>query len=159
MAVCKRTCVLALVLCVGLTARAAAADTGSVSGAVFDGKGGLVADAIVRISGDVMPAGRTVKTDANGMYRFPLLIPGKYTLEVDKPGTGKSSRAVIVEVDKDTQVDLVIGVSVTEELTVSAATPAVDLKSTEVNFNYSAEQIQTLPLRPYFGPGQGRQGG
>lgn len=152
MAVCKRTCVLALVLCVGLTARAAAADTGSVSGAVFDGTGGLVADAIVRISGDVMPAGRTVKTDANGMYRFPLLMPGKYTLEVDKPGIGKSSRAVIVEVDKDTQVDLVVGVSVTEELTVSAATPAVDLKSTEVNFNYSAEQIQTLPLqRSYSG--------
>jgi hypothetical protein len=148
----RRTSALAVVLCVGLAARVLAADTGSVSGAVFDDKGTPIGDVIVKISGDVMPAGRTVKTDANGMYRFALLIPGKYTVESDKPGIGKTSRPVIVEVDKDTQVDLVLGLAVTEELTVSAATPAVDLKSTEVNFNYNAEQIQTLPLqRSYSG--------
>jgi len=152
MSVLKRSLVLAAVLCAGLTARVLAADTGSVSGAVFDDKGAPVADAVVKISGDVMPAGRTVKTDANGMYRFPLLIPGNYTVESDKPGVGKSSRAVVVEIDKDTQIDLVLGLAVREELTVSAATPAIDLKSTEVNFNYNAEQIQNLPLqRSYSG--------
>src|SRR5687767_585874 len=113
----RRTSALAVVLCVGLAARVLAADTGSVSGAVFDDKGTPIGDVIVKISGDVMPAGRTVKTDANGMYRFALLIPGKYTVESDKPGIGKTSRPVIVEVDKDTQVDLVLGLAVTEELT------------------------------------------
>jgi hypothetical protein len=46
----------------------------------------------------------------------------------------------------------VLGVQVREEITISAATPAVDLKSTEVNFNYPAEQIANLPLqRSYAG--------
>jgi hypothetical protein len=131
---------------------ARAQDTGSVSGAVFDQTGSLVADAGVRISGDQMPAGRTVRTDASGMYNFQRLLPGKYVVEVDKQGLGKASRPIEVEVAKDTQVDLVIGVTVQEEMTVVAASPVVDVRSTEVNFNYKAAQIETLPLaRSYTG--------
>ena len=124
-----------------------AGDMGSVSGAVFGPGGTLVADATVKISGDLMPAGRTVRTDENGMFRFQALLPGKYTVQVEKTGVGATSRDVQVDLDKDTQVELVIGVEVKEEVTVSAATPVVDLKSTEVNFNYKADQIAALPLQ------------
>src|ERR687889_2597873 len=123
MTVLKRPLVLALALCVALAARVLAADTGSVSGAVFDQNGNPVADAIVSIVGERMPAGRTVTTDSSGVYNIPLLLPGKYTVEVEKPGVGKSSRPVEVQVDKDTQVELVLGVQVREEVTISAATP------------------------------------
>jgi hypothetical protein len=143
----------ALAMCLAAApVRAAAQDTGSVSGAIFDQNGAPVADAMVRIVGDQMPAGRSVKSDDNGAFRFQLLLPGRYVVEVEKPGVGKSSRPAIIEVSKDTQLDLVIGVTVSEELTISAATPAVDLKSTEVNFNYGAAQIESLPLpRSYSG--------
>src|SRR5919108_701918 len=50
-----------------------------------------VPDATVKISGDPMPAGRSTQTDANGGYAFQLLLPGKYTIEVEKPGIGKSN--------------------------------------------------------------------
>jgi len=152
MSALRRPLVMAIALCIGLAARVLAADTGSVSGAVFDQNGNPVADAIVKIAGERMPAGRSVKTDNNGVYNIPLLLPGKYTIEVEKAGVGKSTRPVEVQVDKDTQVELVLGVRVREEVTISAATPAVDLKSTEVNFNYQAEQIANLPLqRSYAG--------
>ena len=152
MSACKRPLVIALALCVGVAARLLAADTGSVSGAVFDQNGNPVADAIVRIVGERMPAGRTVRTDDHGVYNIPLLLPGTYTVDVEKASVGRSSRPVDVQVDKDTQVELVLGVQVKEEITISAATPAVDLKSTEVNFNYPAEQIANLPLqRTYSG--------
>jgi hypothetical protein len=124
-----------------------AQDTGSVSGVVFDQGGAAVADANVRISGPQLPAGRTARTDQNGAYRFQLLLPGEYVIEVDKTGVGKTARSAVVDVAKDTQVDLVLGVTVTEEMTVSAATPLVDLKSSAVNFNYKAEQIEGLPLQ------------
>ena len=147
----KGLILVALALCV-LAAPVRAQDTGSVSGAIFDQNGAPVADAVVRISGDQMPAGRSAKTDETGLYRFQRLLPGRYVVEVDKAGIGKASRPVEIEVSKDTQLDLVVGVSVSEELTVSAATPAVDLKSTEVNFNYKAQQIEALPLpRSYAG--------
>jgi len=147
-----RSILLMLTLCLAQGPRAFAADTGSVSGAVFDQNGAPVQDATVKISGDQLPAGRTTQTDANGNYTFLLLLPGKYTIEVRKPFVGQSSRPVEVQVDKDTQVELVIGVQVKEELTISAATPSVDLKSTEVNFNYASETFEALPLeRTYRG--------
>ena len=66
---------------------------------------------------------------------------------MEKSGIGTTSREVQVDLDKDTQVDLVIGVEVKEDVVVSAASPIVDLRSSEVNFNYKADQIAALPLQ------------
>lgn len=143
-----RRLMFAVMTIAALTASAAlAGDTGSVSGAVFGPGGSLVADATVKISGELMPAGRTVRTDENGMFQFQALLPGKYTVQVEKTGIGTTSRDVQVDLAKDTQVDLVIGVQVREDVVVSAASPVVDLKSSEVNFNYKADQIAALPLQ------------
>jgi hypothetical protein len=125
-----------------------AQETGSISGVVVDAKGAAVADAAVRVVGDQLPAGRTVRTDTSGVYRFALLLPGRYTISVDKTGIGTATRAAVVEVGRDTQVQVVLGVAVTSEVTVVAeTTPVVDLRTTELNFNYTAETIATLPLR------------
>jgi hypothetical protein len=149
----KVTFVMAALVVVLCSAAAAwAADTGSVSGIVFDQNGSPVAAATVRISGDRMPAGRSVQTDANGSYNFQLLLPGHYTIEVEKTDVGRAARPVVVEVDRDTQVELVLGVEFTEALTVSAATPDVDMNSSEVNFNFNSSTIASLPLnRSYAG--------
>ena len=59
---------------------------------------------------------------------------------------------MIVEVARDSQVDLALGVALQESVAVTAATPRVDLRSTEVNFNFSKELIDQLPLqRTYAG--------
>ena len=143
---------MAIGLCAALAAPAFAADTGTVSGAVFDQTGKPIESATVRISGDRLPNGRTAQTDANGMYKFEYLLPGTYTVEVDKTGVGNAKRSAVVEVDKTTTVDAVLGVEVKEELTVTAASPAVDVKSTEVSFNFKSEVIDALPLeRTYRG--------
>ncbi len=95
-----------------------------------------IADATVKISGDLLPTGRTVQTGANGLYQFQYLTPGEYLVEIDKAGVGRSTRAAIVEVGKDTQVDFILGLSLQEEVTVSAARPIVDIRSAEVGFNF-----------------------
>ncbi|MBA3639241.1 MAG: TonB-dependent receptor [Acidobacteria bacterium] len=94
--------------------------------------------------------GARTELDQTGSYRFPLLLPGLYVVEVDKTGLGKTSRSAVVDLSKDTQLDLVLGVTVTEEMTVVAASPVIDLKSSAVNFNYKAEQIEGLPLQRNF---------
>ncbi len=134
-------------------AAAAQQTTGSVSGAVFDQTGAVLQGATVRISGENLPAGRTTTTSDAGLYNFPLLIPGRYTVEAEKTGLGKATRPVEVQLGKDTQTDITIGLTgVQEQVTVTAATPAVDTKSTEVAFNYKADEIQALPLaRNYSG--------
>jgi hypothetical protein len=143
---------IALVLTIAMAGGVRAADTGSVSGAVFDQTGTPIAEATVRISGERLPAGRTLLTGSNGTYQFEYLPPGVYTVEIDQPGVGLSKRAAVVEVGKDTQVDFVLGLAVQEELTVIAAMPVVDVRSSEVSFNFKSDVLNALPLeRTYRG--------
>jgi hypothetical protein len=65
-----------------LAAVAWAGTTGSISGYVFDENGVAKAGVTVRVVGDLLPAGRTTVTGEDGLYRFPLLQPGIYTVQV-----------------------------------------------------------------------------
>ena len=65
---------------------------------------------------------------------------------------GLAKRAAVVEVGKDTQVDFVLGLTIQEEVTVSAARPVVDIRSAEVGFNFREDVLNSLPLeRTYRG--------
>ena len=151
MCAATRPLVIALRLsCVAVSAMAA--DTGTVSGAVFDQDGQPVADATVKISGRPLPIGRTVQTGANGIYQFQYLPPGEYVVEIDKAGVGRATRAAIVEVGQGHAGRLRPRPVVQEELTVTAARPIVDIRSAEVSFNFRADTLNSLPLeRTYRG--------
>jgi hypothetical protein len=143
---------IALALTMTLAAAAHAADTGSLSGAVFDQHGVPLAEATVKISGERVPLGRDVVTGANGTYLFEYLLPGNYLVEVDKPGVGAAKRPAVIEIGRDTQVDFVVGITLAEAVTVTAVTPIVDVRSSEVSFNFKADTLNTLPLeRTYRG--------
>jgi hypothetical protein len=143
---------LALSLLTGVVGSARAAETGTVSGTVFNPSGEPVADAEVTIVGPLLPDGRMIATGPNGWYRFEYVLPGEYTVEISGAGPATIRRAVIVEVGKDTQADLVVGLTVSEQLTVTAARPIVDVRSVEVSFNLQAETFNALPIdRTYRG--------
>ncbi len=135
---------MAFVLMTAVAVSVRAADTGTVSGAVFDRAGQPVADATVTISGVQLPSGRIVQTSANGVFQFEYLLAGEYAIEIDKPGIGSAKRSAIVEIGRNTQFDAVIGLTVTEEVTVTAASPIVDVRSTEVSFNFNADTLNSF---------------
>ena len=147
------SCLLISILLVLACAGAGlAGETGSISGVVKDSQGGMLPGAVVRVSSPQLPGGREGVTSATGAYVFQGLPPGIYKVEATMPGLGKTTREVRVSVDVDTQVDLALSPTASEELTVTAEAPAVDLKSTELNFNYTSEVIRDLPLsRSYQG--------
>ncbi len=153
MCAATRSLAIAITLVTTLFAVSAfAADTGTVSGAVFDQNGQPVAEAAVKISGDPLPMGRTAQTGANGLYQFQYLIPGEYVVEIEKTGVGRATRVVIVEVGRDTQVEFILGLTLQEEVTVNAASPIVDVRSAEIGFNFKDDTLNSLPLeRTYRG--------
>jgi hypothetical protein len=137
---------LSAALLVSATA-AWAGETGSISGNVKDPNGGGLPGVSVTVKGDLLPAGRTVSTDAGGEYRFPNLLPGTYTVTAALSGMGTSEKKVVAAVDKDTQAYFVLSQSRTEAVTVTAeALPIVDTKSTEVSGNFTRVEIEKLPL-------------
>ncbi len=142
-----RPLLIAFAFLTAVSTSALAADTGTISGAAFDQTGAPVADATVKISGDLLPIGRTVQTGDNGLFQFQYLTPGEYLVEIDKVGVGRAKRAAVVEVGKDTQVDFVLGLTIQEEVTVSAAQPVVDIRSAEVGFNFREDVLNSLPAR------------
>ncbi len=156
---------LFLIAALALATPVFAQQTGSLSGVVVDSGGKVVAGATVKITSDVLPAARSTVTSESGMYSLLQLLPGTYTIEFEKSGVGKTSRVAIVSVSRDTQMDVILGQQVSEAVTVSAMAPRVDLKSSEVSFNYKREFIQDLPLdRSYLGllqliPGVAENGG
>jgi hypothetical protein len=129
----------------------AAANTGTISGAVFNQNGAPVADAVIRVAGDPLPTGRTTRTDANGVYLFEYLPPGEYSVSIEG-GAPQAQRAAIVELGRDTRIEFVTGLELAETVTVRVAAPVVDLRATEVSFNFGAEVLGSLPLeRSYRG--------
>ena len=129
-----------------------AADTGTISGLVVDRDGEPVADATVTIAGDQLPSGRSVVSGANGLYQFEYVIPGEYTIQIEKAGMPPIRRAAVVEVGRNTAVDVVLGLTIQEALTVTAIEPVVDVRSTEVSFNFKSDTLNSLPLdRTYRG--------
>jgi hypothetical protein len=142
-----------------------AQQTGTLSGAVVDNSGKVVAGATISLTGDVLPAPRTTVSSDSGLYAFLQLLPGNYTVTIEKSGVGKITRPAVVSLGRDTQVDVILGAQVSEAITVTAAVPRIDVKSTEVSFNYKRDFIQDLPLdRSYLGlmqliPGVADNGG
>ena len=127
-------------------APASAADTGSISGSVFAQSGEPVADVLVRLTGDRLPGARTTRTSINGAYRFDYVVPGDYLVELSVSPTETQRRLVHVDLGRETQADFVTGIAVTEQLTVTSTTAGVDVHSSEAGFNFSSDELASIPV-------------
>lgn len=124
-----------------------AQETGSISGVVRAEDGSAMPGVTVKASGPALPAGKSEVTDADGNFNFQRLPPGTYQVVADLTGMGTVQREAVVALGRDTQLDLVLNPSMTEEITVAAVVPVIDVKSSEVQVNYTQETIEDLPIQ------------
>jgi hypothetical protein len=143
---------LLLVLILSTAGAAFAQDTGSISGVVRGAGDAALPGVTVTASGPLLPAGRTAVTDDKGAFSILRLPPGEYQVTAELSGMGTAKQAAVVALDRDTQVELEIKPSIAEEITVTTALPTVDVKSSDIQVNYTNEQIENLPVpRTYKG--------
>jgi hypothetical protein len=124
--------------------------TGSISGWVRDGNGGALPGASVTITGPQMPLGRTVTSGPDGSFQFYSLLPGDYHLKAELSGLGTFEQNVVVQLQKETEVRAVLRATATAEITVTAATPLVDTKASDISAVTPKETIEKLPLARTF---------
>jgi carboxypeptidase family protein/TonB-dependent receptor-like protein len=139
---------LAALLAVVLLAWPAAAQEqrGSIEGVVKDASGAVLPGVTVTLTG-----GSGIKLDAvseaDGLYRFPSLQPGTYTVMANLQGfnPGKVSD-IIVQLGQIKKVDFSLAVAgVAETVQVTAESPLVDVKQGSHTTNISAERVQLIP--------------
>ncbi len=142
-------CLLVLIFPAGA---AFAQVTGSISGTVHDAAGAPLPGVTVTARGPLLPAGRTAVTDDKGAFSILRLPPGEYEVTAELSGMGSVKQPAVVALDRDTQVELAIKPSVAEEITVTAALPIIDVKSSDIQVNYSSDKVEDLPVpRTYKG--------
>ena len=66
--------------------------TGAITGTVTDNTGAVVPGVTIVISSAALMGTRTTVTNAEGLYRFPALAPGEYTLVFTLDGFARQAR-------------------------------------------------------------------
>jgi hypothetical protein len=139
------------IVCLGLAVPLAFAQTtGSISGWVRDGQGAGLPGVGVTVTSDVMPRGRTTTTSADGSFQFFSLLPGTYHLRAELSGMGAFEQEVVVSLQKSTEVRATLRATTTAEVTVTAATPNVDTKSSTASTVTDRATFEKLPLARTF---------
>src|SRR5262245_35165473 len=142
--------VIAVLAVLGTVSSAAWAQvqTGSILVRSTDEQGAATPGVTVTISSPVLVAGSmTGVTDTAGVYRFPSLVPGTYSVKLDLQGFQSVLREnIVVLVGQTTPVELALKVAtVAETVTVTGASPVVDTTSANVNVNLSEQLLQGTP--------------
>ena len=71
--------------------QATSSTTGAITGTITDGSGAVLPEVTITISGGALIGPRTVVSGSEGLYRFPALPPGEYSLVFAREGFTKVS--------------------------------------------------------------------
>ena len=139
------------VLILGVSTHAVAqtvsSTTGAINGTVTDSTKAVLPGVTVTLSGDAVMGVRTTVTETDGSYRLPSLGPGEYKLTFELSGFGPVTRAginVALGFTATVNTEMTPG-SISETITVSGASPVVDLQSTSVTTHFDADKLASLP--------------
>jgi hypothetical protein len=120
---------------------------GALQGKVTDEAGQPVAGAAVEIRGPALQAYLGTATDPGGEYKLPFVPVGRdYDVKVEAPGYATVIRkGVEVRLGTTAILPFILGPGKTE-VVVTAASPLVDSRKTEVGANISDRMIEAIPL-------------
>ena len=139
-------CVTWLLL-VGTASPGWAQQTGILTGTVRDAQGAVLPGATVTVtSAALIGSMRTTISSGSGVYQLPSLPPGPYEVAFDLTGFSLVKRNAVVEVNRTTRLDVEMGVGALQEtVTVSGASPVVDVSSTVTQTNITKDLYEAVP--------------
>lgn len=145
----KRSFLLMMLFAVLIpTAAIHAQATGSIRGTVVDTSGALISGATVAATNSATSTTRSVVTNEEGIYVFPSLPIGAYSLNISRDGFETQKRdgiQLLTGQTLDLRIEIAVG-SVTQSVEVTSAAPLIQTASSSVQTSVDQKQIQELPL-------------
>ena len=124
-----------------------ASQTGTIVGKVSDSSDAALPGVTVTITAASLMGAQTQVTNESGIYRFPAVPPGVYTIKYELAGFSTLVREQIdVSLGFTATVNVQLAVATLQEtVTVTGESPVVDTSATRIQQNYKLEQLQTIP--------------
>lgn len=137
-----------VMLCLHASPAAAQSTHGSIVGTITDETGAVVPGAAITVTNVGTNISRTVVTNPSGYYEALALVPGTYTVRAELSGfTPITREGLIVESRATVRIDLQVRVAArATEVTVTAATPAIETDTAAVSDTRTAHQMEALPM-------------
>ena len=139
---------LCLGIMIALTASSSAQTiiSGDIAGTVTDPTGAALPNSTVTLTSLDSGAVQTVTTDSTGNFRFPLLRPGAYRLQVAATGFAAVTQTVNAVVGQVVSANVRVSLKGTSELVeVTGAAPLLETESANLTSTYSPKQIELTP--------------
>ena len=127
-------------------AQTALAAAGAINGRVTDSTGAVLPGVAVSVSSDALMGIQTVATNEEGVFRFPVVPIGEYTLRFVLEGFQTVTQRVYVSIGFTASVDAALEMAALKDsVVVERSAPVVDRHSTAVTTSFSAFQLGNLP--------------
>ena len=125
-----------------------AQESGTILGVVKDTSGGTIPAAKITVTNAGTNESRTATTGDDGAYRVPGLVPGTYTVRIEKDGFKSSTQtALTLDVAAQLVVNPVMEVgAASQEVTVTGEAPLVNTTTSSLGGLVNDQRIADLPL-------------
>ena len=141
------TLVLVFSLLLGAHASFAQIAASQLTGTVKDSQGGSLPGVTVTAVSPSLIGTQSSVSESSGVYRFPSLPPGAYTLKFELQGFQTALRPnIVLTLGQTISIDMQLQLSsVRETITVTAVSPVVDVQSTALGSNLNETALQSVP--------------
>ena len=149
----KRVCLIATLLLSTSFVCLAQVEQGAIAGAITDSTGSSVPGAKVTATNQATGTPAVTETTADGYYKIPYLLAGKYTVTMQKDGFDMAKVVdVPVLVGQSATINMTLKPgSLHNEVTVEANAVMIDSASSSLGYVTGVTQILELPINrsPY----------
>jgi Carboxypeptidase regulatory-like domain len=121
---------------------------GTITGKVLDTNNSVLAGATVKVTNIAMGATLTLRTNEDGFYQAPYLIPGTYQVVVEATGFKRYVRdGILVRVNDNIQIDIELEIGALDQtVTVTADAPLLDTNSASMGAVVDSRRVAELPI-------------
>jgi hypothetical protein len=118
--------------------------TGNIYGKVQAKDGSVLPGVTVTLTGVAAP--QSAVTDGQGLFRFPNLSPGRYSIKAELSGYGTATRAGVgVSVGQNADITMTLNPSMAESITVTAEAPLLDTRKAGTATSVTKIEMEKIP--------------
>jgi hypothetical protein len=121
--------------------------TADAVGVITDSSGAVVPNATVTIRSSESGETRSVTTNEQGQYRFPLMKPGEYVITATSKGLKSNITRVTLLVGQEQEVNVTMNAQGNNTIVeVTSEAPIVQTENANLETNYNTKQVIDLPM-------------